>query len=107
MNAFIGRLCVAVGPTRAAPTSHSTSTRPSWWSPQILTSSKRLEAPPSHADRRTEPSTPTELSTIAWQQAPKSALVVRHGDDHGTFFGRAPFTDRVVSQMDIDRLFAS
>ncbi|KAJ6493438.1 Alpha/Beta hydrolase protein [Mycena sanguinolenta] len=25
---------------------------------------------------------PTELSTFAWQQAPKSTLVVRHGDDH-------------------------
>jgi len=29
--------------------------------------------------------TPTELSTLQWDQAPESTLVVRHGDDHGTF----------------------
>ena len=31
-------------------------------------------------------STPTEATDIQWQQAPNSALVVRHGDGHGTFF---------------------
>ncbi|KAJ6493436.1 hypothetical protein C8R45DRAFT_825186 [Mycena sanguinolenta] len=25
---------------------------------------------------------PTELTTFAWQQAPKSTIVIRHGDDH-------------------------
>ncbi|KAF7304930.1 hypothetical protein MKEN_01207300 [Mycena kentingensis (nom. inval.)] len=27
---------------------------------------------------------PTELTTFAWQQTPKSALLIRHGDDHGS-----------------------
>ncbi|KAF7359620.1 Alpha/beta-hydrolase [Mycena venus] len=29
--------------------------------------------------------TPTELATIEWSQAPNSVLVVRHGDDHGSY----------------------
>ncbi|KDQ19582.1 hypothetical protein BOTBODRAFT_170657 [Botryobasidium botryosum FD-172 SS1] len=29
--------------------------------------------------------TPTESATFQWTQAPNSALVVRHGDNHGTF----------------------
>jgi hypothetical protein len=30
-------------------------------------------------------STPTEWATFAWESASKSALLVRHGDDHTTF----------------------
>ncbi|KAJ7121509.1 hypothetical protein C8R44DRAFT_786373 [Mycena epipterygia] len=29
--------------------------------------------------------TPTELATLEWAQAPNSVLVVRHGDDHGSY----------------------
>jgi len=32
-------------------------------------------------------STPTELANLEWKQAPNSVLIVRHGDDHGTFNG--------------------
>ncbi|KDQ19580.1 hypothetical protein BOTBODRAFT_28154 [Botryobasidium botryosum FD-172 SS1] len=34
--------------------------------------------------------TPTEASTFEWTQAPNAALVVRHGDDHGTFIIPGP-----------------
>jgi hypothetical protein len=32
----------------------------------------------------------TELSTFAWQQAPASTPVIRHGDDHTSLLGRSP-----------------
>ncbi|KAJ7631580.1 hypothetical protein DFH06DRAFT_1479849 [Mycena polygramma] len=33
---------------------------------------------------------PTELTTFAWQRAPKSTLVIRHGDDHTSIFNTPP-----------------
>lgn len=33
---------------------------------------------------------PTEFSTFEWTQAPRSSLLVRHGDDHGTFIVQGP-----------------
>ncbi|CZR58678.1 uncharacterized protein PAC_08570 [Phialocephala subalpina] len=36
-----------------------------------------------------DPSAPTEWTTFGWEQAPDSALVVRHGDDHVSFL-RSP-----------------
>ncbi|KAJ7828741.1 hypothetical protein B0H14DRAFT_3873220 [Mycena olivaceomarginata] len=33
---------------------------------------------------------PTELTTFAWQQAPESTLVIRHGDDHTNILIPAP-----------------
>ncbi|KAJ7082029.1 hypothetical protein B0H15DRAFT_1024611 [Mycena belliarum] len=33
---------------------------------------------------------PTELTTFAWSQAPRSTLVVRHGDDHGSILLAPP-----------------
>lgn len=33
-------------------------------------------------------STPIELATFEWNQAQNSILIVRHGDDHGTFYGK-------------------
>ncbi|KAJ7709319.1 hypothetical protein B0H14DRAFT_3022840 [Mycena olivaceomarginata] len=32
---------------------------------------------------------PTEMTTFAWEQAPKSTLVIRHGDDHTSFWDTA------------------
>ncbi|KAJ7631585.1 hypothetical protein DFH06DRAFT_698107 [Mycena polygramma] len=33
---------------------------------------------------------PTELTTFAWQQAPNSTLVIRHGDDHTSLYNTPP-----------------
>ncbi|KAJ7860601.1 hypothetical protein B0H14DRAFT_2506294 [Mycena olivaceomarginata] len=33
---------------------------------------------------------PTEMTTFAWEQAPKSTLVIRHGDDHTSFWVPPP-----------------
>ncbi|KAJ6455907.1 Alpha/Beta hydrolase protein [Mycena vitilis] len=33
---------------------------------------------------------PTELTTFAWQQAPNSTLVIRHGDDHTSIYNTPP-----------------
>ncbi|KAJ6493423.1 hypothetical protein C8R45DRAFT_989739 [Mycena sanguinolenta] len=35
---------------------------------------------------------PTELTTFAWQQAPNSTIVIRHGDDHTSITIPAPAT---------------
>ncbi|KIM77254.1 hypothetical protein PILCRDRAFT_12233 [Piloderma croceum F 1598] len=45
--------------------------------------------------------TPTESATSEWKQAPNSVLVVRHGDDHGTYNvpgpARSAFIDFLVT----------
>ncbi|KAJ7263633.1 hypothetical protein B0H12DRAFT_1012205 [Mycena haematopus] len=33
---------------------------------------------------------PTELTTFAWKQAPKSTIVIRHGDDHTSILSTSP-----------------
>ncbi|KAF7362815.1 hypothetical protein MVEN_00631300 [Mycena venus] len=44
---------------------------------------------------------PTELTTFAWQQAPKSTLLIRHGDDHTTL----PVAPPATAAGDIAREF--
>lgn len=44
-----------------------------------------LKAPMLFVTADFDASTPTEWATVAWEQASRSALVVRHGDDHTTF----------------------
>ncbi|KAJ7837987.1 hypothetical protein B0H14DRAFT_2790225 [Mycena olivaceomarginata] len=41
--------------------------------------------------------TPTELATIEWSQAPNSVLVVRHGDDHGSYNVPGPARSAFIS----------
>ncbi|KAJ7513156.1 Alpha/Beta hydrolase protein [Mycena galericulata] len=44
---------------------------------------------------------PTELTTFAWEQAPKSTLVIRHGDDHTSIldiFGPPATLARKIAQ---------
>ncbi|KIY64817.1 hypothetical protein CYLTODRAFT_456861 [Cylindrobasidium torrendii FP15055 ss-10] len=41
--------------------------------------------------------TPTDLATFEWQQTPKSVLIDRHGDAHGTFNVPGPARDAFVN----------
>ncbi|KAJ7721431.1 hypothetical protein DFH07DRAFT_907013 [Mycena maculata] len=46
---------------------------------------------------------PTELTTFAWEQAPNSTLVIRHGDDHTSILAVPPATLAQGIAMDFIR----
>jgi hypothetical protein len=46
-------------------------------------------------------SLPTELTTFAWQQAPESTLVIRHGDDHTSILSAFPTPVRIQGSLTI------
>ncbi|KAH8813875.1 hypothetical protein DL96DRAFT_506221 [Flagelloscypha sp. PMI_526] len=50
---------------------------------------------------------PTEWATLSHNQTPKSTLVVRHGDSHGTIFVPGPARDAIVEYLRTGKVSSS